>query len=260
VDGKSFRELVPWRGSSLLWSASTFLLERTAGPRCARTAEIALRLLEATAPAEVDAAGLAPADRLLLGRACRARGILFHGPALGPGRARATAAPRRRRGVVAVALAELARWQTRRVRRAASSAAASLYRQLGRLRETPGLTESYAHRGVGFADLAARDLEALLGHLEAAVRQLESVVELVVAAGPAAVLLAVPARDERRSLVHACAAAGVGAVVLRLGEEAADRADGGPQPLATVDWKPGDDPGPVIARLREAVRGRVGAE
>jgi hypothetical protein len=164
-----------------------------------------------------------------------------------------------RREVVAVALAELARWQTRRARRAASSAAASLREQLRRLRETAGLTESYAHRGVGFADLAAGDLEALLGHLEAAVRRLESAVELVAAVAPAAVLLAVAALDERRSLVHACAAAGVGAVVLRLGEEAADRADGGPQPLATVEWKPGGDPGPVVARLREAVRGRVGA-
>jgi hypothetical protein len=318
VDGKSFRELVPWRGSSLLWSASTFLLEKTAGPRCARTAELALRLLETVGPSELDAAGLAPPDLLLLGRACRAQGVLFHGPAPASGRPLATAGAGRsrwrviadalapsaapplpspatgagldappvlalvaggddrralapllravsadlRRSVVAVALAELPRWETRRVHRAVSDAEASLRELLARLRGTPGLAESYAHRGVGFADLAAGDLEALLlGHLPAAVRRLEAAFELVAAAGAAAVLLAVPARDERRALVHACAAAGVGALVLRLGAGAADvvRADGGPLPLATVDWEPGEDPGPVLARLREAVHGRLGA-
>jgi hypothetical protein len=80
------------------------------------------------------------------------------------------------RNVVAVALAELPRWETRRVRRAASAAAASRRERLGRLRGTPGLAESCAHRGVGFADLAVGDLEALLfGHLEAAARRLEAV-------------------------------------------------------------------------------------
>jgi hypothetical protein len=321
VDGKSFRELVEWHGGSLLWSAESFLREVTAGPRCARTVEIAMRLLETTAPSEVDSPGLAPADAVLLGRVSTARGVLFHGPApaagppLGPARRASrrglrqalsallapaaapplpppvvgagldaapvvafvggseegrTIAPLLRaisadlwRGVVPVTLAELPRWETRRVCRVASDAEAFL-RGLGRrLQGTPGLAESYAYRGVHFADLAAGDLDALLrGHLPAAVRRLEAAVELLGAARARAALIAVPGRDERRALVHACAAAGVGAVVVRPGSTVpsdAARVDGGPQPLAALDWKPGDDPGPVVARLREATHGRVGA-
>ena len=321
VDGKSFRELVEWRGSSLLWSAEAFLREVTAGPRCARTVEIAMRLLETTAPSEVDAAGLAPADALLLARVSIARGVLFHGQSkaagrpLGPARRisrrglrRAisgllapsappplppplagagldaapivafvggnedgrTIAPLLRaisadlsRSVVPVTLAELPRWETRRVRGAASGAEAFL-RDLGRrLRGTPGLAESYAYRGVRFADLAGGDLEALLlRHLPDAVGRLEAAIELLGAARAGAALIAVPGRDERRALVHACAAAGVGAVAVRLSPPSpldAARADGGPQPLAALDWRPGDDPGPAVARLREATHGRVGA-
>ena len=61
------------------------------------------------------------------------------------------------------------------MRRAASDAEA-LLRDLGRrLRGTPGLAESYAHRGVHFADLAGGDLEALLlGHLPRRSRRLEA--------------------------------------------------------------------------------------
>jgi hypothetical protein len=321
ADGKSFRELVEWRGGSLLWSAEAFLREATAGPRCARTAELALRLLEATAATEVDAVGLSAADALLLARASTARGVLFHGPApaavrpLGPVRPASRHSPWRAlasvlapsaapplpppaagagldaapvvalvagseegrtiapllraisadlgRSVVPVTLAELPRWETRRVRRAASGAEAFLRELRRRLRGTPGLAASYAYHGVHFADLARGDLEALLlDHLPAAVRRMEAALELLASAGAAAVLLAVPGRDERRALVHACAAAGVGAVVVRLGAPSpgdADRADGGPQPLAALDWRPGDDPGPVVARLREAAHGRVGA-
>jgi len=317
ADGKSFRELVEWRGSSLLWSATAFLLEETAGPRCARTAEVALRLLEATAAPEVDVSGLTPVEGLLLSRACTARGVLFHGregaakrpltvvrpparsrlgralagalapagppppplPAAGAG---LEAAPvlalvgseeeRRSLGplpnavseglgrpVCAVSLDELPRWETRRARRRIAEAEARLRERHRQLAGTPGLAASYAHRGVGFADLAAGDLEALVqGSLAAAVRRLEAAVELVDSARPAAVLLAVSGRDERRSLVHACAACGVGAVVLRArpsGETA--RADGGPQPLAVLDWEAGLDPGSAVEALREASRGRV---
>ncbi len=249
-----------------------------------------MRLLETTAPSEVDAPGLAPSDALLLGRACRVRGVLFHGPAPASGRPLAVA--RRGRGlraiaglvapsaapppplleaisaelwrsVVPVTLAELPRWETRRVRGAAAAAEVFLRDLLGRLRGTPGLAESYAHREVHFADLAGGDLEALLlEHLPAVVRRMEAAIEILASAHAAAVLLAVPGRDERRALVHACAAAGVGAVTVRLGAPAAGdavRADGGPQPLAALDYGPGDDPGPVVARLREAAHGRVGA-
>jgi hypothetical protein len=320
LDGKSFRELVEWRGASLLWSATAFLREATAGPRCARTAEIALRLLEATDASEVDAPGLAPADALLLARASTARGILCHGPAPASGRPLAVARPASGRGlgraiadalassaapplplpaasaafdaaplialvagreesrvlapllaaafaglqrsVVTVTLAELPRWETRRVRRAVADAEAFLQGTLARLRGTPGLAASYAHRGVSFDDLAAGDLKALLlGSLPAAARRVAATQELLSSAGAAAVLVAVPGDDERRALVHGCSAAGVKAVAVRLGSpEEADRtrADGGPQPVASVAWAPGEDPGLIVARLGEAARGRVG--
>ena len=317
ADGKSFRELVVWRGSSLLWSATAFLHEKTAGPRCARTAELAFRLLEATSASEVDAPGLASSEALLLSRACTARGVLFHGRAGGGGRPLPVVRPRRRSGlgrllsdalaratppalpapaagkgsgtapvlalvsgeeeqdalgpllkgvsedleraVVAVSLADLPRWETRRVRRAVAEAEARLRERLEWLSGTPGLAESYAHRGIGFADLAAGDLGALLrGALPAAARRIEAAGELLAAARPAAVLLAVAPRDERRSLVHACSAGGVGALVLRLGASTeAERADGGPQPAAVVDWEPGRDPGPVVEALGAAAHGRV---
>jgi hypothetical protein len=319
VDGKSFRELVVWRGTSLLWCAEAFLRDETAGPRCARTAEVALRLLDATAPSEVDAPGLLPQDALLLGRACTVRGVLFHGPSPGSGRPLAVDRPAVRgglgrviadalaparppslpavetaaegalvalvageaerlalselleaaaadlwRGVAVVTLAELPRWETRRARRSASEAEALLRQQVRRLRGTPGLVESYAHGGVAFADLASEDLPALLaGHLPAIVRQIEAARELVVSTRAAAVLVAVPGRDERRALLHACSSAGVAAVVVRLGDAAAvgeaDRADAGPRPVASLGWEKGQDPRPVVARLREAARGRVEA-
>jgi hypothetical protein len=320
LDGKSFRELVEWRGASLLWSAAAFLRDETAGPRCARTADIALRLLETTGVTEVDAAGLAPADALLLARASTARGVLFHGPAPARGRPLPVARPATGRGlrgaiaeafapssapplpaaagagggaapvvalvarredvrdldplfaavsaelghpVAPVTLADLPRWETRGVCRAVAEAAALLKERLDRLRGTPGLAASYAHRGVSFADLAAGDLEALLlGRLPAAVRRVEAVREMVASSGVATVLVVVPGRDDRRALVHGCSAAGAAAVAVRLspGEAGdADRADGGPQPVASYDWTPGEDAGPVAAQLRDATRGRVGA-
>lgn len=315
LDGRSFRDLVCWRGSSLLWCASEFLREKTAGPRCARTAEIALRLLETTGATEVDAHGLAPADALILARASTARGVLFHGrrpasgrplpvarPAPGRGLRRAIAAalaPKRappgcaagcaspvvaflatgeekgalapllgavsdelERGVVPVTLADLRRWETRRVLRAAAAAGAFLRERLTQLRGTPGLAASYAHRGIGFADLATRDLEAVLtAHLPESVRTLEAAVELLGAASPSLALVVVPGQDEERALLHACAAAGVDAVVVPRGATGdVRRQDGGPQPYAVLAWEPGTDPGPAAARLVGASRGRVGVE
>lgn len=320
ADEKGFRELVPWRGSSLLWCAEGFLHASTAGPRCARTAELALRLLEATAAEEVDAFGLPASDALLLARASTVWGALFHGrapdsvrplaaarratprrgiiralsDAIAPARSPAPPAPvagsgesgapivalvdgevpraalaallatvseELRRPVACVTLDELSRWETRRARRATAEAESLLRDRLEGLRGTAGLAASYSHRGVGFADLAAGDLEALLlGHLPAMVRRLEAAVELVGAARAPAVLLAVPGRDERRALLLATAAAGASAVALRVAAppaEEPERADGGPRPLAALDWAPGSDPAPVVARLREAARGRV---
>jgi hypothetical protein len=320
VEGQGFRELVAWRGSSLLWCGEGFLHASTAGPRCARTAELALRLLEATAASEVDAFGLAEADALLLARASTARGVLFHGrapasarplpvarppgprwglfrafagafapalaslpPAPGAGSGRdaspivavvdgagtrtaldalfQAAAEGRGRPVWCVTLDELPRWYTRRARRASGEAESLLRDRLARLRGTAGLAESYSHRGIGFADLAGGDLEALLtGHLAAAVRRLEAAVELLGAARATAALVAVPGRDERRTLVLAAAAARVEAVTVSPGRRRAadtERADAGPRPMAALEWSPGDDPAPVVARLREAARGRV---
>jgi hypothetical protein len=161
-----------------------------------------------------------------------------------------------------VGLAELPRWETRRGRRAIREAEALLRERLGALAGTPGLAASYAQRGVGFADLAGDDLEALvLGALAAAVRRIEAARELLAAARPSAVLLAVDGRDERRSLVHACSAEGTGVVVVARGAAVGDRerADGGPQPNAVCDWEPGRDSSAVAEALGEAARGRVGA-
>ena len=80
VDGDNFRDLVAWRGMSLLWLAEGFLRDETAGPRCAGLAETALRLLDATGAGEVDGVGLATPAATILARACTARGVLFHGP------------------------------------------------------------------------------------------------------------------------------------------------------------------------------------
>ena len=97
--GRASASSVEWRGASLLWSAAAFLRDETAGPRCARTAEIALRLLETTGATEVDAPGLAPADALLLARASTARGVLFHGPTPASGRPLPVARPASGRGL-----------------------------------------------------------------------------------------------------------------------------------------------------------------
>ncbi len=316
-DGRSFRDLVAWRDASLLWCVEAFLREGTAGPRCARTVEIAMRLLESTGATEVDAASLPPADALLLARAATARGVLFHGPARATGDALPVAEPPRGpgrllerllapgsappppaplagptgterpvlvvaddeaalralaplaaavadglwRAVLGATLVQLPRFETRRVLTAVAEARARLRECSRTLRGTPGLADSYVHRGVRFADLAARDLPALLeGHLPRAVRLLESAVELLSSWRPSALLVAVRDADERRTLVHAATAADVGAVVL-LRDEAAEplRADGGPRPATALAWEPGSDPVPVVTRLREAAHGRVGA-
>lgn len=160
---------------------------------------------------------------------------------------------------VVVPLAELPRWQTRRARRAVGEAEGFLRARLARLRGMPGLHESYVHRGVGFADLAALDLDALLlGRLPVAVSLIETAAELLAASRPRVALLVVPSRDDRRALLTACARAGVSAVALRMGAappDDADRADGGPQPLAALGWEDGMDA--VLARLRDAARATV---
>lgn len=321
LDGRSFRDLVEWRGTSLLWLAEAFIRTETAGPLCARLAETALRLLEVTRADEVDVAGLGRPEALLLARACTARGVLLHGatpearplrpPSSGrsrparalaglfaptsppplpapttspgrPGEAPLLVVPPRESDAVPlsplleaagrvlgmpgviVPLDDLARWETRRVRRAVSKAETLLRDCRSRLRGSPGLHESYAHRGVGFADLAGNDLDRiLLGRLPGAVRTLEAAVELLSGpTRPAVVLLPGGQADDRRTLAAACAATGVPAVVVHpapVGPEDVDRADGGPRATATLVWEPGSDPGPAVARLGDAARARVGS-
>lgn len=306
ADGRSFRELVSWRGESLLWVAESYIRRGTAGPRCAALAETCLRLLEASDPAEVDASGLAPHEALLLSRAATARGVLWHGetgrsvrplaPEPGPGDDRrrlfgrlagrgavAAGAPivavhdadgahplwplldrvRAEAGFPAtiVAFADLARHETDRARAAADEAERSLRATLERLRGTPGLLASYAHRGVGFAELAALDLEAvLLGHLPGAVRVVERTLDVLDAARPVLALVAVEDRDRRRAVGLAAQAAGVAwATVARAEGPGDDRVDGGPQPLLRL--APGPDGGGdgALAQLRAAVRDSLGA-
>jgi hypothetical protein len=321
LDGKSFRDLVEWRGTSLLWLAEAFIRTETAGPLCARLAETALRLLETTRAQEVDAAGLGHAESLILARACTARGVLLHGPSpetrplRPPPRRRAetlrrlagvfaptqppplpqaaagskktgntpllvtparagdaaplrplleAAATRLGMPVVIVPLDQLKRWETRRVRGAVSDAESHLRECRARLRGTPGLHESYAHRGVGFADLAGNDLDLiLLGRLPAAVRTLEAAVELLGGPVPPAVVLTPGGRrDDRRTVVAAGDATGVPVIVVHTtpaGRDDVDRADGGPQARDTLLWEPGSDPAPALGRLAEAVRARVGS-
>jgi len=79
LDGRSFRDLLAWKGVSLWWFAELYLFHSTEAPRYVRTIETLHRVLEAERPAEVEAAGLRAEDAVLLERVCAARGVLFHG-------------------------------------------------------------------------------------------------------------------------------------------------------------------------------------
>jgi hypothetical protein len=302
VEGASFRDLVVWRGESLLWACESYLRRATAGPRCAGAAERCLRLLEATDPCEVDAGGLAPRDALVLARAAVARGVLFHGDVprprpLPPERheADACAAPRsllarlgaaRAAGssgspllvvhdggpaaplvdalaararddaslaAAVVPLEELPRHETGRARAATAETERELRALLGRLRGTAGLAASYGHRGVGFAELAALDLDAvLLGHLPGAVRTAERALDLLSAARPALLVVGIEERDRRRAIGLAARTAGVPWIALTATDAADERVDGGPQPAARVAS------GEPLAGLLAAARGSLG--
>lgn len=317
VEGRSFRDLVAWRGESLLWTSEGFLRKATAGPRCARTAELCLRLLETLRPSEIDAHGLATADGVLLARAATACGVLFHGE---PGAAKPLVAlrpparpsallrlfrelvPRRPSLIhagppardsalvlcvvarendrvslgplleaarqdpstrtVVVAADALPQFGTRSTRRAVAEGERQLRERLITLRGTPAVAASHAHRGVGFGDLAANDLEAvLLGRLPDALNTLEHAVTVFESTRPALVVVAVADRDERRTLGMAAAAAGVPWATLRVGEspdDEPDRADAGPHPAASLALASFEDATSVLGRLREIAHDRVG--
>src|SRR5262249_20166837 len=78
VDGRSFRELVEWKGTSLWWMTETFFRTSTEAVACVGHAETFLRILEAESPQEVEAVGLDARDVVLLERAATARGVLCH--------------------------------------------------------------------------------------------------------------------------------------------------------------------------------------
>lgn len=296
VDGRSFRELAEWKGSSLWWMGEGFFRAATEAPRCVQASETFLRLLEAERPTEVEAVGLPPRDALLLSRACTVQGVLYHGPASARPRVKPSAwevrgrreswaaswrALRRRRatfmvgrtalvlepeaepalrGLVASLGDEVAvvtrpeRLASRRALAAARRGGRALRELWPRLRASPGVHESFAYRGVAFFDLAEADLAGLLlSRLPAAVRLYEAATEWLLAARPKAVLLAVPGRDDRRTLLHAARASGVPSVVLRPAEgEEGERADGGPQPDHLLTGEAATDRERVLAVLRAA--------
>jgi len=146
------------------------------------------------------------------------------------------------------------RLASRRALAAAKGARRALRELWQRLRTSPGVHESFSHRGVAFFDLAEADLAGLLlSRLPAAIRLYEAATEWLLAARPNAVLLAVPARDDRRTLLAAARAAGVPTVVLRPAEgEEGERADGGPQPDHLLTGAAATDRERVLAVLRAA--------
>ncbi|HSB60801.1 MAG TPA: hypothetical protein VLI67_03725, partial [Vicinamibacteria bacterium] len=303
LDGRSFRELAEWKGVSLWWMGEAFFRDATEAPRCVRAAEAFLRLLEAEAPAEVEAVGLPPNDALLLSRACTVRGVLYHGPAAPRPRVAPRSWERRGRreawaaaiaslggrvrppapgkvvlvadpgteavlgglgasvGGVVVPVPGLASAGSRRARAAAAEARRRLRELWPGLRSSPGVHESFTHRGVAFFDLAESDLAGLLlARLPAAVRLYEAAAEWLLAARPKAVLLAVRSRDDRRTLLAAAHAAGTPSLVLRPGDaEDAERADGGPQPGQVLTGEAAADPARVEAALRAAGAEPAGA-
>jgi hypothetical protein len=80
LDGRSFRQLLEWKGVSLWWFAELFLHHSTGATQRVRSVEAFHRVLAALSPEEVEAMGLPPEEETLLARTCTARGILFHGP------------------------------------------------------------------------------------------------------------------------------------------------------------------------------------
>ena len=78
-DGRSFRDLLEWKGVSLWWFAELYLHHSTLAPGYVRTVEYFHRILEAEGPTEVESAGLSAEEAVLLERTCTARGLLFHG-------------------------------------------------------------------------------------------------------------------------------------------------------------------------------------
>jgi hypothetical protein len=317
LDGRSFRELLAWKGVSLWWFAELFLHHSAESPRYVRVIEVLHRLCEAAAPAEVAAEGLSPAETVLLARVCRARGLFFDGTARAPSSAgrvrravlqgrldeqkmRATAlkaalagpprAPARDGRAPALFLSHAAFWRERREpagrepehyehyfdrvipavaadpalrpfvvavgpraafrRRGAADrlrewvgvpGAGAPYTHVNRyttravvrevargtrevrrawraLRESPGLAEAFAHRGVPFADLSRADFaRTMLLQLPWAIRCYEEMAAVLAAVRPAVVCLYAESSGWGRAAIAACRAHGVPTVALQHG-------------------------------------------
>lgn len=87
--GQGLRELLRFaHGPSLWWWAELYLHHSTEATRCVRLVETFNVLLEAEAPGEVLALGLADDEALLLARTCTAWRVLYEGPAPRPRRGR----------------------------------------------------------------------------------------------------------------------------------------------------------------------------
>jgi hypothetical protein len=298
VDGRSFREIFEWKGASLWWMTESFLRTARDACACVTLAETWLRILEAEAPDEVEAVGLPDTAAVLLERAATVRGVLFHGrtrPASRRGRVlrawlrsfrneppTGAAAPRGRARfvlvgeqrllgplgdlaaeevIVRVAIETLSGGRSKAARREAARARVRFRRAFGELRRSPGVHEAFSHRGIPFYDLAEGDLADLLfAALPRAVLLFEETRALLASAQPEAAAILAPSRDERRTLLAACAAAEVPAVVLRSGDdEGPERSDGGPRPELVLAWNGSASPEDLREALREAAAAGRGA-
>lgn len=100
------------------------------------------------------------------------------------------------------------------VRRAATTARRAWHA----LRRSPGMSEAFSHRGVGFADLAGPALAGtLLRQLPWAVRSYEEMTEALLATRPAVVCLYAESSGWGRAAIAACRAAGVPTVAIQHG-------------------------------------------
>ncbi len=296
VDGRSFREIFDWKGTSLWWMAESFFRSSLQAPACVRLVETWLRILEAEGPDEVEAVGLPARESVLLERAATSRGVLTHGTPRAPsGRGRilgawlrswrSAARPRTTRErfspvpflfvseddelaasmvgeghgeIRHVSLEDLRRRGSRATRRETWRCVSGFHRSFADLRKAPGVHEAFTHRGVSFFDLAEGDLaELLLVALPRAVHLFEEMGGFLGEMSPEAVAFLVTSRDERRALLAACAAAEVPGVVLRTEDDEEERADGGPQPSLVLAWNGSASPEDVREALHEAARIRT---
>jgi hypothetical protein len=250
ANGQSFRDLASWKGLSLGYFAEIALHDATEAPRWVRVIERLSRVLVKTKPDEVRALDL-PADvTLLLYRLCRVCGVFFEGRVPTPrgGRRRAvlgTAFAARAQSAKSLLRAMIrlspggrstaARGEDdcervlrhldapvlsvgRPGRREALEAwrAARYCQKLWReLRKTPGIHESFSHRDIPFADLAAPDFARMLLHeIPQALAAYEETLATLDRWKPSAVCLRNQAGVVSRALAAAAQARGVPCVVI----------------------------------------------